>query len=190
MQRGNHIQLTLFDYEDIRQEYFILISPGKFIIEKVKQLKKILHEKIRLSQTNRRSVAHISLFKFIYKDDDLSVINRVTRAVTQQHPFMVKLNGAGMYRHGNVTKTLILKLGNPYPVKVLQQLISREFNKRKKIDPHITIARSVLNEAFDKITVSEFDYYDEFLCDRITILKKPIAGGSYISLAEIFLKEV
>ncbi|PSL48887.1 2'-5' RNA ligase [Chitinophaga niastensis] len=188
MRRGNNIQLTLFDLEDMYPSYSIVISPPKKNIEDIALLKVVLHQKIGLSPINLKSIAHISLLKLSCPDDDLFIINKVNRAISYQHRFSIKLDGADIFNH-NTSKTLFIKINNPTPIATIHQLILAQFNRRRKINPHLTIARAIPNNDFKKITLSAFDYHDEFFCDRITILKKPIDSIRYKIIYEAMLEE-
>lgn len=186
MAKKNNAQLTLFN-ENV-YEYFVLLSPSDAIKEAVDGLKEQLHALIGLEDYNRKSVAHVSLFKMRATADN-QVLKLVKKVASSQEPFTIKLDGHEVLKHGGVSRTLCLKIENPDPVNNLVELLDpkpiakksyrqtsildKAPRAKKVIYPHITIARTIPTADFDRIEdFTAFDYHDEWLCDRITILKR------------------
>ncbi|WP_143307982.1 2'-5' RNA ligase family protein [Chitinophaga vietnamensis] len=196
MQSGNVIQLSCFPEEvqspqRAASTYFIIISPPSWLKEKVKLSVTAANSIIPLSVVNLGNLAHISLFKFLYKDDDADVIGRVNNAVFHFPSFPVKLNGVDIFRHGAKARTLYAALENPYPVKIIQQLIVSRFRlKPGHFTPHLTILRNIPVSIFDKIADLSFDFDDEFECDHITILKKLPGEKKFKVLTQVALEKI
>lgn len=186
MAKKNNAQLTLFN-ENV-YEYFVLLSPSDAIKEAVDGLKEQLHALIGLEDYNRKSVAHVSLFKMRATTDN-QVLKLVKKVASSQEPFTIKLDGHEVLKHGGVSRTLCLKIENPDPVNNLVELLDpkpitkksyrqtsildKEPRAKKVIHPHVTIARTIATADFERIEdFTAFDYHDEWLCDRITILKR------------------
>lgn len=186
MAKKNNAQLTLFN-ENV-YEYFVLLSPSDAVKEAVDGLKEQLHALIGLEDYNRKSVAHVSLFKMRATADN-QVLKLVKKVAASQEPFTIKLDGHEVLKHGGVSRTLCLKIENPDPVNNLIKLLDpkpiakksyrqtsildKEPRAKKVIHPHVTIARNIATADFDRIEdFTAFDYHDEWLCDRITILKR------------------
>ena len=186
MGKKNNAQLTLFN-ENV-YEYFVLLSPSDAIKEAVDGLKEQLHALIGLEDYNRKSVAHVSLFKMRATADN-QVLKLVKKVASSQEPFTIKLDGHEVLKHGGVSRTLCLKIENPDPVNNLVELLDpkpiakksyrqtsildKAPRAKKVIHPHVTIARTIATADFDRIEdFTAFDYHDEWLCDRITILKR------------------
>lgn len=186
MAKKNNAQLTLFN-ENV-YEYFVLLSPSDAVKEAVDGLKEQLHALIELEDYNRKSVAHVSLFKMRATADN-QVLKLVKKVAASQEPFTIKLDGHEVLKHGGVSRTLCLKIENPDPVNNLVELLDpkpiakksyrqtsildKAPRAKKVIHPHVTIARNIATADFDRIEdFTAFDYHDEWLCDRITILKR------------------
>lgn len=186
MAKKNNAQLTLFN-ENV-YEYFVLLSPSDAVKEAVDGLKDQLHALIGLEDYNRKSVAHVSLFKMRATADN-QVLKLVKKVASSQEPFTIKLDGHEVLKHGGVSRTLCLKIENPDPVNNLVELLDpkpiakksyrqtsildKAPRAKKVIHPHVTIARNIATADFERIEdFTAFDYHDEWLCDRITILKR------------------
>lgn len=186
MAKKNNAQLTLFN-ENV-YEYFVLLSPSDAVKEAVDGLKEQLHALIGLEDYNRKSVAHVSLFKMRATADN-QVLKLVKKVAASQEPFTIKLDGHDVLKHGGVSRTLCLKIENPDPINNLVEMLDpkpiakksyrqtsildKAPRAKKVIHPHVTIARTIATADFDRIEeFTAFDYHDEWLCDRITILKR------------------
>ena len=166
----------------------MLLSPSDPIKEAVDGLKDQLHALIGLEDYNRRSVAHVSLFKQRATSDS-QVLKLVKKVAASLEPFTIKLAGHEVLKHGGVSRTLCLKIEDPEPINSLMALLDpkplakRSYRQtsildkpqraKKVIHPHVTIARSIATADFDRIEdLTPFDYRAEWLCDRITILRR------------------
>lgn len=186
MAKKNNAQLTLFN-ENV-YEYFVLLSPDDAIKEAVDGLKEQLHGMIGLEEYNRKSIAHVSLFK-TKATSDTQVLKLVKKAAAAQQPFTIKLDGHEVLKHGGVSRTLCLKIEDPEPINNIVALLDpkpeakRSYRQtsildkrpraKKVIHPHVTIARNIATADFDRLEdLTPFDYQNEWLCDRITILRR------------------
>lgn len=180
-------QLSLFSEE--LNEYFFLIQPDQKTEKEVKHYKHIMNSSIHLSNENLWSVPHMSLFKWTTGAGmDDYIIQKSERALKNKGSFQVKLDGLDIYHHG-IKKSLVLKVKNPQPIEVVNRSLTSEFKFRPhKIRPHITIARSIPVNDFNKLShslINQFDYKGEFTCSKITILKKVVGQDQrYITLHE------
>jgi 2'-5' RNA ligase len=166
--------LTLFN--DRPCEYSWLIKPGDIVSQKTMCFKEVLQDSIGLSVFNRKSLPHISLVKkeYDYELDDF-IRDKTINALKGIKSFKIVMGGAEVFKHGDVSRTLVLKVNDPEPIQKINKKIRAEFNfKQKKLLPHVTIARSIPLSDFNKLPTSlnEFDCRDEFICNKITILKK------------------
>lgn len=186
MAKKNTTQLTLFQ-ENV-YEYFVLLSPNEAIKETVDGLKDQLHAMIGLEDFNRKSIAHVSLFK-TRAIADTQVLKLIKKAAASQQPFTIKLDGHEVLKHGNVSRTLCLKIEDPEPINNLMALLDpkpeakksyrqtsildKPQRAKKVIHPHVTVARNISTSDFDRIEdLTPFDYQAEWLCDRITVLRR------------------
>lgn len=202
MAKKNTTQLSLFAVTVY--EYLILLSPSDPIKEEVDRMKELLHGMIGLEPYNRNSVAHVSLFKTEAAENG-PVVRQVKKIASGVQPFTVTLAGHEVLKHGGVSRTLCLKIENPEPINALMALLNppaetrrsyrqtsildKRTRAKKVIHPHVTIARSIATADFDRIEdFSVFDFSGEWLCDRITILRR-IAGtiGHFSPVSEVVL---
>ena len=176
MKKPKPEQFSLFSPQQIKPlietEYFVLLSPD----EEIKKEVKILKEKIQalgIECESLQSIAHISLFKT--KSADKSFPDLIEKVLFGQKKLNVKLIGTAIFEHG-VKKTLYLKIENPEPIKSLYALLTKK--SEKSFTPHITIAKNVTPEDFTKLEsiISEFNYFADWTCENVTILKKPLDG--------------
>ncbi|SEW01913.1 2'-5' RNA ligase family protein [Chitinophaga arvensicola] len=184
MRRVNPNQLSLFHCEMTPARgasYFIILSPIERVKEVVKSAKEMLGSQIPLSGTNMKAVAHISLMKFTAADDDERIIKQIVSVLSSFPCFDVIVAGNITFKHGEESRSLVLKIDNPGPIQWLHMLLLSAFSPRssKKITPHITIARSIPTADFEKIDLSAFNYHDSFLCQEITVLKKAPGDRKY-----------
>jgi 2'-5' RNA ligase len=193
MRHADSKQLRLFYEEALptsQTTYFIIISPPQRIRELISLLKKELNQQISLSAINLKSIAHISLLKFNMVSNDEQIINKIRQAVSSFHSFDIELGGYMIFKHGQISSSLVINIPHPFPVLLLQQLLatSLKLRLRGKLTPHLTVARAVPSNDFGKIELSAFDYYDSFRCQQVVILKKEEGDDHYKLLAEIKLK--
>lgn len=191
------MQLNLFrertrQLEQGQYEFFLLISPSYAIKEKVAEKKHQLNKEIGLSAENLRSIGHISLFKFLnpYPEDFLK--DAVRRSVQFLKPFMLEIEGIHVYDH-NYTKSLVLKFRNDIELKKMRQNLLRALSFHPAdFDPHLTIARSIPTEDFNRIQDREAYFINgRFECNKITILKKPLGSKQkYEMFAEVMFPQL
>jgi len=180
-------QLNLF--EEKMFEYFFLIQPDLKTEKEVKLYKRIVNSSIHLSRENLWSVPHLSLFKWRvnYSMDDF-IVRKTVKALKDISEFIVELDGVDVYDHGKVKKSIVLRVKNPESVCSVNKSLMDEFKfQYRKISPHITIVRSIPVKEFGKLAYSlnRFDYKGEFVCNKITILKKIIGEDrNYVMLHE------
>lgn len=202
MAKKNTAQLSLFTVTVY--EYLILLSPSDSIKEEVDRMKELLHGMIGLEPYNLNSVAHVSLFKTEAAENG-PVVRQVKKIASGVQPFTITLAGHEVLKHGGVSRTLCLKIENPEPINNLLSLLNpapetkrsyrqtsildKRTRAKKIIHPHITIARSIATADFDRIEdFTPFDFTGEWLCDRITILRR-VAGstGHFSPVSEVVL---
>ena len=191
------MQLNLFrertkQLEQGQYEFFILISPSYAIKEKVAEKKHQLHKEIGISNENLRSIAHVSLFKFLnpYPEDFLR--ESIKRSVQFLKPFTLEIEGLQVYDH-NYTRSIVLKFKNDLQVKRLQQNLFRALSFYPgNFDPHLTIARSIPLEDFNRIQdLNDYVIEGKFECNKVTILKKPLGSKQkYEVFGEVMFPQI
>lgn len=185
---GNISQLTLFP--ETLYEYHILLSPSDSIKDDVDALKQQLHEQIGIADRDRTSIAHITLLK-TEAFESTNMKDLVKKALAGEQKFTIKVNGYAHFDHGK-ERTLYLQIENPEPVDQLVVAIKNPAKKRaakpryrqtsiidkperkQKLSmvPHITIARNIQADAYEKIDFTAFEYQNEWVCDRVIIRRR------------------
>ncbi|KOS06786.1 hypothetical protein AM493_12705 [Flavobacterium akiainvivens] len=198
MPKKNPNQISLFP--EAVYEYFVLLSPSDAVIADVDNMKQQLHEMIGLDSGNLNSVAHISLYK--QEGLDAAVVKSAARrALSGQKKFPVKIAGHDFFKSGE-KRTLYLKIENPEPIDAIYNLLcppkkpAKQINRQisildrpgkklpppRTINPHITIARNIAVEDFERIEdFTPFDYQNEWLCEKVTILRRPVGTDKHFS---------
>jgi len=139
---------------------------------------------------NSKSVAHISLFNTKWEHDK-HVLDRVRKSISDQKEFAISINGTDVYDHGTKAKTLYLKVENPKPIQFLYEAFKEEFKIKNGFNPHLTIEKNIPISDFEKIqdNLDVFNYKSEWICDKVTILKKKGNGGYKVVDEILFEKE-
>lgn len=185
------LQGSLFG--DEIHEYFMLISPDEITIKEVEFWKKEFGRYVTFSSINTRSRPHLSLLKFRrpYESDQM-VMNGVSWALKSMRSFRLALDGSTVFVQGDSKRSVVLKLKDPDPPRIMARLLRKEFKMPAAyFTPHITILRSISVEDYDKISElqSEIKSRNDFWCDRVTILKKRVLiDPTYSMLGEVKLK--
>jgi 2'-5' RNA ligase len=184
-------QLNLFGYDDVltrkpgrfdntekrsreRYEYFILIAPDENVKRQIALKKSALNYEIGISESDLWSIAHISLFKFASAMHEQLIVPKIKNALEGLDSFRIDLKNLDIYDHG-YKKSIVFKFQDDKPVKQVNEILLGAFNQRvHDIDPHLTIARSVPNYDFDKISnLNNYYFKGGFMCDKITVLRRP-----------------
>lgn len=165
-------QLSLFTDKalpNLKQwEYLVVLPTTENIAEDIQQLK----EKVKTMSISCEALfskAHITLDNFVHVNPDMALL--LEKILSGQKKVVVNLTGQAIFQHGS-KKTLYLKVENPEPIKLLHALLTRK--SAKNFTPHLTIAKNITPEDFEKLApfLSEFDYKHQWICDRVTILKR------------------
>lgn len=181
-------QIYLFPPPELN-EYFILISPPDEIKKEAKKLKNKLYKITGNSTENKYSIAHISLFKTKWEKDE-HVLKKLRKCLEEQKKFSIEINNAAVFEQGPKKRTLYLKIENQKPIISLFEFIADEFKIKNSINPHLTIEQNMTIEDFSKIEndLSVFNYQNQWICDRITVLKRHKIKGTYKTVDEIIFE--
>lgn len=173
-------------------DYFFMIGPDLPTTKAVKELKQLMHDRIVLSWENLNSKPHLTLAEFRTTESAEEQIVRKAIATLEEYPaFPVTLDGVTVFEHGRASRSVVLKVADPKPIREAQSLLKKALRlKGRGITPHVTIARNIPIGNFDRLgSLEDFDYRGEFRCDRILLLKKPAAGrAAYTLLCEALLR--
>ena len=159
-------------------EFFLVISPSQTIMDYVSYLKREIKKIVGHNYPSAFAKAHISLFKYPDHHTE-SFLYQVDSEVSRQKAFHVHVRDLGVFKHG-ANGTIYLNIEHKSPICDLVELWTR-----KTINPHITIARNLEPNDFIKAReiVKDISYENDFICDRITVLKK--TRGYWYSYLEL-----
>lgn len=149
-------------------EYLFVIEPDQKTVEKLIQLKKLLHAQIPLSDQTLQSKPHISICYFEASDfSDELIISKSNQAISVIESFDINLSGCEKWKNG----TFVLKIKQDQFIQKLQKELSLIF-KGVIQTPHLTIARNISKESLDHLSIDDFQYTRSFKCQAILLLKK------------------
>ena len=147
--------------------YFFTITPSPLIQVFVSNLKKQVRSIIGHEFQNEFSKTHISLFQYSehHTDDILYDADWLIPALL---PLDIFVNGLGIFKHGT-NKTIYLQIEYKTPIADLAKALGG-----KDITPHITIARNLAADYFDKAWrhLQRVSYSNHFRCNNVTVLKR------------------
>ncbi len=147
--------------------FFFTITPSPPIQVFVSNLKKQVRSVIGHGFENEFSKAHISLFQHNEHHTD-SFLYDADWLLPALLPLDIYVNGLGIFKHGT-NKTIYLQIEYKTPVADLAKALGG-----KNITPHITIARNLVADDFDKAWkhLHRVSYCNHFRCNSVTVLKR------------------
>lgn len=148
-------------------ETFVIISTSESISKDVFYLKKSIREVLGHNYEGEFSKAHISLLK--YRDPHIdNGLYTISNRIATFKPFTLYIKGFDILQHG-YNQTLCLNVDNKNPVlELAETIVGRE------IRPHITVAKNLSPQDFDKVwsVIKRITYSNHFRCDHLTVLKR------------------
>lgn len=170
------------------QDYLIVLSPPEDICNKVKDLKNFSFNTIG-EYDGRYSKAHISVQYWPRKKPVWiePLIPKLERDLQRLSPVTLNINGFGHFDHQQ-TATIYAKLQNTPSTALWFKLLRRFFNTGD-FEPHITVARTIPKDAFNRLWphLKDVNWNQEFKIDKLTILSREMIGHdkSYHAVKEI-----
>jgi 2'-5' RNA ligase len=158
--------------------YFFTITPSQPVQFFVSNLKKRVRKAIGHGFQGEFSLAHISLFQYNECHTD-SILYDADWLLSALLPLDIHVNGLGIFKHG-VNKTIYLQIEYKTPIADLAKALCG-----KSITPHITIARNLAPDDFEKAwkCLQGISYNNHFRCTNVTVLKRePNRWNKYLEL--------
>jgi|GEM_PF-5939128 len=192
--KANTAQLELFDIPKVvtttLYEYLIIITPSDEITRYVKKMNAEVNKVLGNEIKDPPFKAHITLvyYKGPLNMDEL-FMTAVNELAAQTKCFTVKINGFDYFEDNPDSNTVFLSIENKKDVAQIHEfLISRTQLPIHDFTPHISIKRHVKSgrTPIVKEFLGKIDYHTEFLCDRVSILKREIVGKKKISYVTIY----
>lgn len=146
--------------------YLVVLSPPAAIKEAIARIKVEMNSIADILPRNVNSIAHITLTDKL--TDEPELFNTVGELTAGHPPFMVTVDGWGVFDHGK-NVTLYLRVLNPEPVNGLAELL-----KSSARTPHISLAKKISHETLDRLGpyLNDLDYTAQWECTEIVVLRK------------------
>ncbi len=158
-------------------DYLIVLSPSESIIKKVKELKQFSYDKIGEYESHY-SKAHITIQPWPRKRPVWiePLIPKLERDFQTLSPIVLDINGFDFFDHQE-RPSIYAKLNSTPLTTIWFKHLRRYFNT-PDFEPHITITRSIPNEAFIKLWphFKNQEWNEQFKVDKLTILRREMIG--------------
>lgn len=159
------------------QDYLIVLSPPENIIGSVKKLKDFSFSKIG-GYDSHYSKAHITIQPWPRKKPVWiePLVPKLVRDLQTLPPITLNISGFAYFDQQDY-KTIYAKLNSTPATKIWFNTLRRFFSNENSA-PHITIARSLPNEGFDKLWphFKNMPWNEQFKVDKLTILRREMIG--------------
>lgn len=172
--------ILLHDIDVKLYEYLLLIPPDQKVTQKVNELKTLFCENYGCKNA-AGLVPHLTLVNFMQQESmEFRLINCLEKFTPYVKPFPVKLEGFGQFP----PHTIYLDLAERETIVALVKNIRAKFQRILRISeqlkpnftlkPHLTIARGVTEEQYEKIwPVYQKEYFSEsFTANEMILLKR------------------
>jgi 2'-5' RNA ligase len=159
------------------QDYLIMLSPPENIIKRVKNLKDFSFNEIGEYESHY-SKAHISVELWPRKKPVWiePMIPKLERDLQTLPPVILNINGFDFFDHQE-RPSIYARLTSTPLTKVWFKHLRRYFST-PDFEPHITITRSIPNDAFNKLwpQFKNLEWNEQFKVDKLTILRREMIG--------------
>ncbi len=170
------------------QDYLIVLSPSESVIKRIRQLKEF-SEGVIGEYDSRYATAHITVQYWPRKKPVWiePMIPKLERDLQNLSPVILDINGFDFFDHAE-KPTIYTKLSATSQTEVWFKQLRKYFNKPDYV-PHITIAKSISNIAFNKLWphFKNKEWNEQIKFDKLTILRREAIGHdkSYKKIKEI-----
>jgi 2'-5' RNA ligase len=158
-------------------DYLIVLSPSESIVKKVKELKQFSYDKIGEYESHY-SKAHITIQPWPRKKPVWiePLIPKLERDLQSLSTIALDINGFDFFDHQE-RPSIYVKLNSTPLTAIWFKHLRRYFNTPDFV-PHITIARSITNQAFAKLwpQFKSLEWNEQFKIDKLTILRREMIG--------------
>ncbi|SHM01166.1 2'-5' RNA ligase [Mucilaginibacter sp. OK098] len=169
-------------------DYLIVLSPSESVTNSIKQLKNSSARVIG-EYEGHYAKAHITIQYWPRKRSVWidPMIPKLERDLQNLSPIILDLNGFDFFDH-QYNPTIYAKI-NSTPLTEVWFKQLRKYFSRQDFIPHITIAKSIPNKAFNKLWpyFQKLEWNEQIKIDRLTILRRDTIGHdkSYKKIKEI-----
>ncbi len=152
------------------QYLFLLLSPPPFIIDHVRELKKMIRLIVGHSYESYYSKAHISILVNYFSNTD-HFLYTLEDKMQSIRSFELVIKGFKVLHHGSRYRTICLDIANKNPVHEVMETVHEKENVSL---PHITLAKRLSLEEFDKVwsRLQDISYSNYFRCNQLTVLRR------------------
>ena len=158
-------------------DYLIVLSPLESVIDRVKALKEISYNTIG-DYEGHYSKAYISI-QFWPRKKPVWIepmIPKVVRDLQNLSPVVLDINGFDCFEN-QYNPTIYARINSTPSTRIWFKYLRRYFSTKDFV-PHITIARAIPNEAFNRLWpyFKNLKWDEQMKIDRLTILRREMIG--------------
>lgn len=173
-----------------RNEYLLILSPERNLLELIMQEKKLFYEKYK-AVTALSSKPHVTLVNFLqWQPMEEKIIHRLNNIAAAQHPFMLAIDGFGSFPSHTIfftvtTPTAIQELVKQ--IRPIQHLLKSKDDKPHLImEPHLTLARRLAPWQYEQgwLEYGQKHFTGKCLMKNMLLLKKEDGEKYYKSVKE------
>lgn len=159
--------------------YLIVLSPPPDVKDAIAKIKKELNAIADIGERNVQSIAHITLFDKLTDDENLK--DTTQDLASGRRSFWIKSGKWNYYDYGH-SVTVILEIENPEPILQLMEVL-----KSKNKSPHISLAKKISYETFEKLKpyLENMTYSAQWKCNEINVLRK-LMSEKHLGFKESF----
>jgi len=182
----NGTPLSLFDALPPRCEYYPVLIPDQNGQEEISALYEVMVNQVGVKQSQLTKMPHISIDGVTCPENDEKVLESIKAFLVTQNPILIDFTGVS-YFPGRGGITLTLGIQNPVPVLEFNKLfMSAIQGKITKLKLHLTLARYVNSEHFERMKQPDIIYPKSCICQSVAVLKKRVGEkGAYVNIGVI-----
>lgn len=146
--------------------YLVVLSPPDTVKDAIAKVKIGLNAITAIGDHNLHSIAHITLVDKL--TDDVLFPETIDEFINGRKSFIIRIGGWDYFDHGH-SVTVYLKVLDPEPIIGLMEAV-----KSTARSPHISLAKKISYESFDKIKpyMENLNYSAQWICNEVIVLKK------------------
>jgi len=157
------------------KDYMFLLRPSALVNQQIKFFKEKAAAHIGVFPSLKSS-AHISITEYTRQKPFMMepALDMATKRIERMAPVQLQINGFNFFPHGEERMTIYAVIQPTYQTDKWFDTLSKQLQLKKKITPHITIARSIGIDAFYQLWphFRPIAYKERFEVTQLTILER------------------
>ena len=178
-------QTDLFGAVPVRCEYYPVLLPDEAGLTEIAAIYRLLTD-LGVKPSQLTKLSHVSIDGVVCPDNDQKVTMAIRNFLATQQPLLIEFSELG-YFPGRGGLTLKLGIANSEAIKDFnKEFMTAIGGKVTKLpDLHLTLARYVSSEIWDKLKDTEINL-QHCLCSSVAIYKKEYkAKGAYQVIGKV-----